>query len=109
MNVAAHGAIAPDRSLFAEMHVADHLSAWIHVRGWVNLRVHPTKRSNHDFADSNTQPQIATIVLNCIHDPTPVLTGPLHSAGIDDFVQRVAIQGKAGVRTAAAAREHAHR
>ena len=54
MNVAAHGAIAPDRSLFAEMHVADHLSAWIHVRGWVNLRVHPTKRSNHDFADSNT-------------------------------------------------------
>lgn len=53
MNVAADRAVAPDRSLFAEVHVAYNLSARIHVGCWVNLWMNPTKRSNHDLADSN--------------------------------------------------------
>src|SRR5688572_33385849 len=64
MNVATHGAVAPNRGFFAEVHVAYYLSAWIHVRGWVNLRVNPTKWSNHGFWDSNIQPQNTTIMLN---------------------------------------------
>jgi hypothetical protein len=49
MNVAADGAVAPDRSLFPEMHVAYHLGAGVDIRGRVNLRVNPTERSNHGF------------------------------------------------------------
>jgi hypothetical protein len=47
MNVAAHGAVAPDRSLFAEVHVAYHLGAGVDIRGRMNLRVNPAERSNH--------------------------------------------------------------
>ena len=53
MNVATDGAVTPDRCLFAKVHVANNLSARIHVSCWVNLWMNPTKRSNHDFADSN--------------------------------------------------------
>jgi hypothetical protein len=53
MNVAANRAIAPDRRLCSEVYVADNLSARVHVGGWVDLRMNPTKRSNHDFGDSN--------------------------------------------------------
>jgi hypothetical protein len=53
VNVAANGAVAPDRGLLAKVHVANNLSARIHVGCWVNLWMNPTKRSNHDFADSN--------------------------------------------------------
>src|SRR5688500_7126498 len=54
MNVAAYRAIAPDRRLVPEMYVTYHLSARVDVGCRVNLWVDPTKRSNHDFADSNT-------------------------------------------------------
>jgi hypothetical protein len=53
VNVTAHRTVAPDRRLFAEVHVADYLCARIHVGCWMNLWMDPTKRSNHDFADSN--------------------------------------------------------
>lgn len=49
MNVTAYGAVAPDRSLFSEVHVAYHLGAGVDIRGRVNLRVNPTERSNHGF------------------------------------------------------------
>ena len=49
VHIAAHGAVTPDRSLGSEMHVPDYLGAGFNVRGWVNLRVNPTKWSNHDF------------------------------------------------------------
>ena len=51
MNVAANRAVAPDRSFFAKVNVADNLSTGFHICGWVNLRVNPTKRSNHDFGE----------------------------------------------------------
>ena len=50
MYVAANRAIAPDRSFFTKVNVTDNLSTGFNIRGWVNLRVNPTKRSNHDFA-----------------------------------------------------------
>jgi len=51
VNVAAHGAVAPDRSVFAEMDIADYLSTWIDVGSWVNLWMNPAKGSNHDFGE----------------------------------------------------------
>ena len=53
MNVAANRAVAPDRGFFAKMNVTDYLSTGFDIRGWVNLRVNPTKRSNHGLSDSN--------------------------------------------------------
>jgi hypothetical protein len=36
------------------VNIANYLSTGFDVRGWVNLRVNPTKRSNHDvWRDSN--------------------------------------------------------
>jgi hypothetical protein len=55
MNVAAHRAIAPDRRLFSKVYVANNLSARVHVGCRVNLWMNPTKRSNHDFCDSNIE------------------------------------------------------
>src|SRR6185503_19656303 len=49
VNVAAHGAVTPDRRLFPEVYVADNLSARVNVRSRMNLRVNPTKWSNHKF------------------------------------------------------------
>jgi len=51
MNIAANRAVAPDRRFFAEMYVAYYLSTGFDIRGWVNLRVNPSKRSNHDFGE----------------------------------------------------------
>ena len=53
MDVASHGAIAPNRGLLAQVHVAYYLGATVHKCGWVNLRVNTPKRSNHKFADSS--------------------------------------------------------
>jgi hypothetical protein len=50
MDIASHGAIAPNRGLLAQVHVTYYLGTTVHKCGWVNLRVNPTKRSNHDFA-----------------------------------------------------------
>jgi hypothetical protein len=33
------------------VNVADYLCTGFDIRGWVNLRVNPTKRSNHDFGE----------------------------------------------------------
>ena len=49
MNITAHSAVAPDRSLFSKVHVTYHLGARIDVRGRVNLRVNPAERSYHGF------------------------------------------------------------
>jgi hypothetical protein len=51
MNVATNSAVAPDRGFFAEVNVADYLGTGFDIRGWVNLRVNPTKRSNHGFGE----------------------------------------------------------
>lgn len=51
MNVAANRAVAPDRGFFAKVNVADDLGTGFDIRGWVNLRVNATKRSNHDFGE----------------------------------------------------------
>src|SRR5215510_3721847 len=64
-NVAANRAIAPDRRLLAEMHVANYLSARVHVSFWVNLWMNPTKRSNHGFADSNIRNAKALSLVLC--------------------------------------------
>jgi len=54
IHIAPNGAVAPDRRFFAEVNIANYLSTGFDVRGWVNLRVNPTKRSNHDvWRDSN--------------------------------------------------------
>jgi len=53
MNVAANSTIAPDRGLFPELNVANHLGADIHICTRVNLWVNTTKRSNHVFGNSN--------------------------------------------------------
>ena len=51
MNVAPDRAVAPDRRFFAEMDIADYLGTGFDIRGWVNLRVNPSKRSNHGFGE----------------------------------------------------------
>src|SRR6185503_18045619 len=51
MNIAANRAVTPDRSLFAEVYVTYNLSTGFDIRGWVNLRVNPSKRSNHGFGE----------------------------------------------------------
>jgi hypothetical protein len=33
------------------MYIAYYLSTGFDIRGWVNLRVNPSKRSNHDFGE----------------------------------------------------------
>ena len=53
--------------------------------------------------DSNIEPQITTIVLNCIHDPALPLAHFAVASGNRDLVQRFAVQGEARDRTAAAA------
>src|SRR6185503_11703587 len=55
MNIPTHRAVAPNRGLFSEMHVAYYLSTGFDIRGRVNLRVNPTERSNHDFGKIVTQ------------------------------------------------------
>jgi hypothetical protein len=50
-NITADGAVAPNRGFFAEVYVAYYLSTGFDIRGWVNLRVNPTKRSNHGFGE----------------------------------------------------------
>ena len=55
VNITTHRAVAPNRGLFSEMHVADYLSTGFNIRGRVNLRVNPTERSNHDFGKIVTQ------------------------------------------------------
>ena len=49
IHVATNRAVAPDRSFFAEVNIPYDLCTGFDIRGWVNLRVNPTKRSNHDF------------------------------------------------------------
>lgn len=51
MNITTNGAVAPDRSFFAEVYVTYNLSTGFDIRGWVNLRVNPSKRSNHSFGE----------------------------------------------------------
>src|SRR6476660_7236986 len=53
MDISPNGAVTPDRSFLSQMHVADDLRTWIDIRSIVNLRMHPTKRSNHDSRDSS--------------------------------------------------------
>jgi len=49
VNITANRAVTPDRSLFANVYVADNLGTGFNVSGRVNLRVNPTKWSDHDF------------------------------------------------------------
>jgi hypothetical protein len=54
MNIAADGTVAPDRSLLAEMNVANDLRAHVHIGSWVDLRMNTTKWPDHVFGNSNT-------------------------------------------------------
>src|SRR5215813_15528369 len=54
VHVASYRAIAPNRGLFSELDVSDHLGTRVNECSGVDLRMDATKGSYHDSGDSNT-------------------------------------------------------
>jgi hypothetical protein len=55
VHVATDRRVAPNRRLFAQMYITNHLGALINVSGAVNLRMDRAEWSNHVFQNSNTR------------------------------------------------------